>query len=83
MLKEADGNENNGGHDNREMGMQLLLNKPLVEGGYYNDQDMHEQAEHLHSEYREDVTSIHQQQEKLEQELHKYYKKETSSGRDY
>ncbi len=43
MLEEADKNENNGGHDNGGTGAQLLLNKPLIEGVYYDKQDMLEQ----------------------------------------
>ncbi len=57
------------------MGAQPLLNEPLVEGGYYDEQDMHEQAECLCSEYKDNLMSIHQQQEKRAQELCKYYEK--------
>ncbi len=47
----------------------------MVEEGYYDEQDLHEQAECLHSEHRDELMSICQQQEKREQEIQQYYKR--------
>ncbi len=64
---------NNDGDDEEEMGVQPPQNEPAVEGGLYNEQDLQEQEEHLHSEHRENLISIRQQQEKKERELREFY----------
>ncbi len=74
-LKEAEENGDENGHAHGGGAVQPSLGDPSNEGGHYNEQDLHERAEHLYSEYRDGLMSVHQQQEKRKQEIHEYYQK--------
>ncbi len=79
VLEEAEENEDEDKHSHfcthGGGAAQPSLGDPLNEGGRYNEQDLHEQADRRYSEYRDGLMSIHQQQEKCKQEIHEYYQK--------